>query len=89
MEKITEIIKKYKLNIVVFIIIFIIAIFLRTYKLESIPSGINVDEAGMAYDAFCIANFRVDRALNKLPVYFVNFGGGQSVFIWICNKYFY
>ncbi len=38
MEKITEIIKKYKLNIVVFIIIFIIAIFLRTYKLESIPS---------------------------------------------------
>ena len=79
MEKITEIIKTYKLNIVVFIIIFIIAIFLRTYKLESIPSGVNVDEAGMAYDAFCIANFRVDRALNKLPVYFVNFGGGQSV----------
>ena len=79
MEKITEIIKKYKLNIVVFIIIFIIAIFLRTYKLESIPSGVNVDEAGMAYDAFCIANFRVDRALNKLPVYFVNFVGGQSV----------
>lgn len=79
MEKVTDIIKKYKLNIVAVIIIFALAIFLRTYKLESIPSGVNVDEAGMAYDAFCIANFRVDRALNKLPVYFVNFGGGQSV----------
>ncbi len=79
MEKVTEIIRKYKLNIVAFIIIFMIAIFLRTYKLASIPSGVNVDEAGMAYDAFCISNFRVDRALNKLPVYFVNFGGGQSV----------
>lgn len=70
---------KIKLNIVCIIFIMLLAIFLRSYKIEQIPNGVNVDEAGMAYDAFCLANFRVDRALNKLPVYFVNFGGGQSV----------
>lgn len=70
---------KMNLNIVCIIFIMLLAIFLRLYKIEQIPNGVNVDEAGMAYDAFCLANFRVDRALNKLPVYFVNFGGGQSI----------
>lgn len=79
MNKLKELIKKFKLNIVCIILIVLLAIFLRLYKLEQIPDGVNVDEAGMASDAFCLLNFRVDRALNKLPVYFVNFGGGQSV----------
>lgn len=79
MNKLKELVKKSKLNIVCIVIILAIAIFLRSYKLEQIPDGVNVDEAGMAYDAFCLLNFRVDRALNRLPVYFVNFGGGQSV----------
>ena len=82
MGKVINFFKKYKLsilNIVCFIIIFTVAVFLRVYKLEQIPSGVNVDEAGMAYDAFCLSKFMVDRALNKFPVYFVNFGGGQSI----------
>ncbi len=79
MNKLNELVKKFKLNIVCIILILASAIFLRAYKLDQIPDGVNVDEAGMAYDAFCLVNFRVDRALNKLPVYFVNFGGGQSV----------
>lgn len=29
-------------------------------------------------DAYCLANWGVDRYLNKLPVYLINFGGGQS-----------
>ena len=79
MENIKDFARKYKLDIVIFVVIFAIAIFLRTYKLDEIPAGINVDEAGMAYDAFCLSKFKVDRALNHLPVYFVNFGCGQSV----------
>lgn len=77
-----EFFKKHKssiLNVICFFIIFVLAIALRTYKIENIPSGVNVDEAGMAYDAFCLSKFTVDRALNKFPVYFVNFGGGQSI----------
>ena len=69
MENIKDFARKYKLDIVIFVVIFAIAIFLRTYKLDEIPAGINVDEAGMAYDAFCLSKFKVDRALNHLPVY--------------------
>lgn len=79
MENLKKLSKKLKLNIICIILIMAMAISLRCYKLDQIPSGVNVDEAGMAYDAFCLSIFRVDRALNKLPVYFVNFGGGQSV----------
>ncbi len=68
---------KKVINSIVIVLIFIMAFGLRIYKLGEIPHGINIDEAGMAYDAFCLLHFRVDRSLNQLPVYFVNFGGGQ------------
>ena len=72
-EKLIE--EKYK---IVFGVLVIIAIITRTYKAENILNGLHADEAGMGYDAYCIANFGVDRFLNKLPVYMINFGGGQS-----------
>ncbi len=49
-----------------------------TYKLGKVPYGVHVDEAGMAYDAFSLSRYHVDRWLNYLPVYFINYGGGQS-----------
>lgn len=73
MEKIKE-----KKEIIIFVIILILAIFSRGYKLGSLPTGIHVDEAGMAYDAFCLATNGTDRWLNNFPVYLENFGGGQS-----------
>lgn len=63
---------------IVFIIIFSLAIFTRIYKIDTLLNGLHVDETGMGYDAFCIANYGVDRYLNKFPVYMINFGGGQS-----------
>lgn len=68
--------KHYKL---IFIIILIIGLGIRIYQLDKVPVGMHVDEAGMAYDAFSIANYGVDRALNNYPIYFENFGDGQSV----------
>lgn len=67
-----------KKEVIIFIIIMIIAIFSRAYKLNSLPVGIHVDEAGMAYDAYCLATNGTDRWLNNFPVYLENFGGGQS-----------
>ena len=52
--------------------------FMHLYRLVDVPYGLNVDEAGAAYDALCIARFGVDRYLNSWPVYFVNFGDGQN-----------
>lgn len=69
-------INKYSKQI--FLAVLIIAILVRVVLVCSIPSGMHEDEAGLAYDAYCIANYGVDRYLNHLPVYFTNFGGGQS-----------
>ena len=63
---------------IAFIIIFSLAILTRIYKIDTLLNGLHVDEIGMGYDAFCIANYGVDRYLNKFPVYMINFGGGQS-----------
>ena len=55
-----------------------ILVFLLTYGLGSIPNGLHVDEAGMAYDAMNLSRYGVDRFLYPNPVYFINFGGGQN-----------
>ncbi|MEF9919519.1 MAG: glycosyltransferase family 39 protein [Erysipelotrichaceae bacterium] len=41
-------------------------------------SGMHIDEAGIIYDAYTLANYHIDRYLNPFPVYMINFGGGQS-----------
>ncbi len=51
----------------------------RLWRVDTIPSGIHIDEAGLAYDAWCLSRYGVDRYLKSWPVYFNNFGGGQSV----------
>ncbi len=59
--------------------------FLHLYKLADVPYGIHVDEAGMGYDAYCLANYGVDRYLNSFPVYLINFGRGQSaLYAYLC-----
>ncbi len=67
--------KHYKKILFIFIILIIIS---RIYKFGELPRAIGVDEAGAAYDAYCLANYGVDRYLNSFPLYLVNFGGGQS-----------
>lgn len=72
-----EIEKRYK---IFFVLILLLALFLNFYKLGEVPRGIHVDEAGMAYDAYNIANYGVDRFANHLPPYFIGFGAIQSAF---------
>lgn len=59
-------------------IIIIFAFLLRIYHLAEIPDIIELDEAGLGYNAWCIAHYGVDRYLNHLPFYAQNFEGGQS-----------
>lgn len=59
-------------------IIFLLMLFTSLYKLDSVPYGLHVDEAGMAYDAISMVKYGVDRYLNRFPVYLINYGGGQS-----------
>lgn len=52
--------------------------FTHIYRLFDTPYGLHIDEAGMGYDAWSLANFGTDRYLKQYPVYLINFGGGQS-----------
>lgn len=60
------------------IILFVVFAFLLFYRVTEIPVPFNVDEAGTAYDAWCIANYHCDRFLYHFPVYFINYGGHGS-----------
>jgi 4-amino-4-deoxy-L-arabinose transferase-like glycosyltransferase len=62
----------------IFIGILIFFVLVLTYKLGLVPAGLHVDEAGMAFDAINLAKNGTDRYANFLPVYLINFGGGQS-----------
>ena len=77
MNKIEEFIDKHVNKI--FLIIFILFAIILLYKIGLIPRGLHVDEAGMAFDAISLITNGTDRYLNKMPVYLINFGGGQSV----------
>lgn len=60
------------------LLLFLIAVFLRVYRLESLPDVLHIDEAGLGYNAWCLAHYGTDRYLNVRPFYPQNFYGGQS-----------
>lgn len=61
----------------------------RMWQLVRLPAGLHIDEAGLAYDAWCLAEYGVDRYLKSWPLYFVNKGDGSSVFgVYLCAGLF-
>lgn len=61
----------------------------RLFHLMEQPAGYHIDEAGMAYDAWCLSQYGVDRYLKSWPVYLTNFGGGQSsMYAFLCALLF-
>lgn len=66
MEKVKKVFKD-KYNIV-FLVILIVATLVRIVLLDKYPNGIHEDEAGMLYDAYCMAEYGTDRYLNENPV---------------------
>lgn len=70
--------KKLLIKNQILTIIFVVFLFTRLLFLNEVPFGLHVDEAGMAYGAFSLANWGVDRYLNSYPVYLINYGDGQS-----------
>lgn len=65
--------KKYLEYVLVFII-FTASLFLRIYKLTSVPPSLNWDEVAAGYNAYTIANWGADEYGNKLPLVFRSFG---------------
>lgn len=71
-------------------LIIAITAFIHCFMIGDIPYGINVDEMGMGYDAWCLSKFGTDRYLNSFPVYLINFSGGQSaLYAYLCAPFVY
>ncbi len=69
--------KENKKEIFLLIILFLIAIFIRTYKFGYVPIGINQDEAMAAVDAKALSEYGTDRFGMSLPVHLTAWGYGQ------------
>lgn len=68
-----------------FILLSILFLTTRLWQLNRLPTGLHVDEAGMAYDAWSLSQFGTDRYGKSLPVYLANFGTGQSaLYAYVC-----
>lgn len=61
--------KKY-----IIVLIFLLALFLRTYKLGQYPVGFLWDEAALGYNAYSILNTAKDEYGKFLPIIFKSFG---------------
>lgn len=87
-DKILKIVNSKYFYILLIFALGVVALINRFYKITDIPYGIHVDEAGMGYDAWCLANFGVDRYLIKYPVYLINFASGQSAMAAYISSFF-
>ena len=77
MKDLKSLAKKYWYSAAI-LLLFLIAVFLRVYRLESLPDVLHIDEAGLGYNAWCLVHYGTDRYLNVRPFYPQNFYGGQS-----------
>lgn len=70
--------RKYGYSLCLFLL-FSLALFLRLWRITQVPDITHMDEAGLGYNAWCLAHYEVDRYLNTYPIYPQNYGfGGQS-----------
>ena len=67
-----------KYHYIILFLIFAAFLFTRLFRIAIVPSGIHLDELGIAYDAQCLAEYGVDRNLVSFPVYPANFADGCS-----------
>lgn len=58
-------------------IIFIVALFLRIYQLDSFPVGFHIDEASLGYNGYSLLLTGKDDNNNRLPLYIDMFGDNR------------
>lgn len=59
---------------ILFVLILVLALGLRFYKLDSVPPSISWDEAAVGYNAWTVANYGKDEYGKLFPLYFRSFG---------------
>ena len=81
--------RKFRWEYLILLVLAGLFVFTRVYRILDLPKGIHIDEAGMAYDAWCLSQFGYDRHFITWPLYLKNFGGGQSsLYAFLCAGLF-
>lgn len=62
----------------IFWMLIVVGIFVRGYQFGAIPPGLNQDEGSLAYDAYSLLHYGVERHGFHFPVMLPSFGNGQS-----------
>ena len=71
--KIVNIFSKKNVAVLILSFIVITALFLRVYKLDTVPPALSWDETAVGYNAYSIANYGYDEWGNLLPLVFKSF----------------
>lgn len=66
--------KNYIITFIILFILFLFALFVRLYRVDTAPSGILVDEASFGYNAYSILKTGKDEFGMRLPLVFEAFG---------------
>ena len=61
--------------------VLILGFCVRLISPETLPAGLNQDEASALYDAWAILNYGMDRCGNHLPVLLESWGSGQNALL--------
>ncbi len=68
-----------KNEIPIALLIIAVGAFFRFFLIDSMPAGLNQDEASAGYDAWAVLHYGIDRNGNSYPVLFEAWGSGQNI----------
>ena len=66
---------KFKMAVV---IVLVIGCLVRLVAIDSLPDGLDCDEASSGYEAYAIGEYGIDRNGKEMPVFLVSWGSGQN-----------
>jgi hypothetical protein len=70
-----------QIHLVLFFLAIIGLLVSRLWQLDTLPSGLNQDEAAIGYDAWALAQFGIDRNGYPFPILPMSWGSGAGGFI--------
>ena len=65
-------------EIIILALVLALSLLVRLYQLDTIPFGLNIDEASMGYNAYSLLETGKDRYGQAFPVIFRSFGSFQA-----------
>jgi len=65
-------------TLIILALIFAVGASVRLYKFGTVPAGLHQDEASLAYDAYSLLHYGIERNGVRFPLILPSYGSGQS-----------